>query len=61
MTKSKYEAFKALDPFFRVVEEGLGQHVDGDHYFDTHRGRCVLSNFSTASQAGRSTYRAEPT
>jgi ketosteroid isomerase-like protein len=35
MTKSKYEAFKALDPFFEVVRAGLSPYVDGDHYFDT--------------------------
>ena len=35
MTKSKYEAFKALDPFFEVVLAGLRPYVDGDHYFDT--------------------------
>ena len=35
MSKAKYEAFNALDPFFRVVEQGLSDFVDGEHYFDT--------------------------
>ena len=26
--------FRALDPFFRVIEEGLQGLVDGDHFFD---------------------------
>jgi uncharacterized protein len=26
--------FSALDPFFRTVEEGLSELVDGDHFFD---------------------------
>jgi ketosteroid isomerase-like protein len=26
--------FRALDPFFRVIEEGLRGLVDGDHFFD---------------------------
>jgi ketosteroid isomerase-like protein len=35
MTKTQYEAFEALNPFFDVVMEGLRGLVDGDHYFDT--------------------------
>jgi uncharacterized protein len=35
MTKAKYEAFEALNPFFGVVLKGLHGLVDGDHYFDT--------------------------
>lgn len=35
MTKSLYENFEALDPFFAVVMEGLRGLVDGDHFFDT--------------------------
>ena len=26
--------FRALDPFFRIVEEGLDALADGDHFFD---------------------------
>ena len=26
--------FRALDPFFRIIEEGLGGYVDGEHFFD---------------------------
>ncbi len=28
------EDFRALDPFFRIIEEGLRGYVDGDHFFD---------------------------
>jgi len=34
MTASKYAAFTALDPFFKIVMQGLAGLVDGDHYFD---------------------------
>jgi hypothetical protein len=26
--------FAALDPFFRIIEEGLAGRVDGEHFFD---------------------------
>jgi ketosteroid isomerase-like protein len=35
MPNAEYAAFYALDPFFRVVEQGLSGFVDGEHYFDT--------------------------
>jgi ketosteroid isomerase-like protein len=35
MSNTEYAAFKALDPFFNVVQEGLREFVDGEHYFDT--------------------------
>jgi ketosteroid isomerase-like protein len=28
------EDFRALDPFFRTIEEGLLGLVDGDHFFE---------------------------
>jgi uncharacterized protein len=28
------EDFKALDPFFRIIEDGLRGIADGDHFFD---------------------------
>jgi uncharacterized protein len=34
MPRSDYTAFRALDPFFAVVMEGLSRFVDGEHYFD---------------------------
>ena len=34
VSKAEYTEFNALDPFFRVVEEGLSDFVDGEHYFD---------------------------
>jgi uncharacterized protein len=35
MPKGDYAVFRALDPFFAVVMEGLSKFVDGEHYFDT--------------------------
>ena len=34
MANAKYAGFEALDPFFEVVQNGLREFVDGDHYFD---------------------------
>lgn len=28
------EDFRALDPFFRIIEQGLEGLVDGGHFFD---------------------------
>jgi uncharacterized protein len=33
-TISNLEEFKALDPFFRIIEEGLKGIADGEHFFD---------------------------
>lgn len=35
MPKSENTTFRALDPFFEVVQKGLREFVDGEHYFDT--------------------------
>jgi ketosteroid isomerase-like protein len=35
MPNARYPGFEALDPFFEVVQKGLSEFVDGDHYFDT--------------------------
>ena len=34
MTVGNIEDFRALEPFFRVIEEGLAGLVDGGHFFD---------------------------
>jgi ketosteroid isomerase-like protein len=34
MSFSNPEDFKALEPFFRVIEQGLDGLVDGEHFFD---------------------------
>lgn len=33
--ENKIRSLKALDPFFEVVQKGLAEFVDGEHYFDT--------------------------
>jgi uncharacterized protein len=35
MAKSKYAAFEALKPYTDLMRKGLGNLVDGDHFFDT--------------------------
>jgi ketosteroid isomerase-like protein len=35
MTTYPNETFKALDPFFNVIQRGLTDLVDGEHFFDT--------------------------
>jgi ketosteroid isomerase-like protein len=34
MTSEYGDEFKALDPFFQIILEGLGALVDGGHFFD---------------------------
>jgi hypothetical protein len=34
MTVDNLEDFKALEPFFQVIEDGLAGLVDGSHFFD---------------------------
>jgi ketosteroid isomerase-like protein len=31
---SNLDDFQALDPFFRIIEEGVAGLVDGEHFFD---------------------------
>jgi uncharacterized protein len=42
MTDPKYKAFRALDPFFNIVQRGLAGMVDGDHYLDTIADQAVF-------------------
>jgi ketosteroid isomerase-like protein len=35
MPKDEYAGFEALNPFFKIVQEGLRGLLDGEHYFDT--------------------------
>jgi ketosteroid isomerase-like protein len=42
MADPKYAVFRALDPFFNVVQKGLAGLVDGDHYFDTIANDAVF-------------------
>jgi ketosteroid isomerase-like protein len=34
MAISDHADFRALDPFFRIIEEGVAGLVDGEHYFE---------------------------
>jgi ketosteroid isomerase-like protein len=35
MTKTRYPEFQALKPYTDLMRKGLGNHVEGDHFFDT--------------------------
>ena len=34
MSKQQYATYKAADPYFNLVRRALGDHVDGEHFFD---------------------------
>ena len=34
MPKPKYAEYRAADPYFNLVRGALGDHVEGDHFFD---------------------------
>ena len=42
MGNSKYDKFKALDPFFNIVMSGLRERVDGDHFWDAVADEAVF-------------------
>ena len=44
MPETEYAVYQALDPFFRVVLEGLSGLVDGQHYFDTFAEDAVYES-----------------
>jgi hypothetical protein len=33
-TVGQLDDFKALEPFFRIIEQGLDGLADGEHFFD---------------------------
>ncbi len=39
--------FKGLEPFFRIIEQGLSGLVDGDHFFDLHADDVVVEYIHT--------------
>ena len=39
--------FKGLEPFFRVIEQGLRGLVDGEHFFDLHADDVVVEYIHT--------------
>jgi hypothetical protein len=45
--------FRALDPFFRIIEQGLAEFVDGEHLFDLLADRRLVV-------VGRATLRRNP-
>src|SRR6202165_2670085 len=42
MTVTNLEDFKALEPFFRIIEKGLDGLVDGGHFFDLFADDAVI-------------------
>jgi hypothetical protein len=53
MPKAEHAVFKALDPFFKVLLEGLNGLVGGKYYFDSFADDAVYespNNFPDWSQ-----------
>jgi uncharacterized protein len=48
MTKYSDGAFKALDPFFNVIQQGLIGLVDGEQFFDTIADNAIFEFLYTA-------------
>jgi ketosteroid isomerase-like protein len=44
MPASKHTGFEALDPYFAIVQQGLADFVDGDHYFDLFAEDAVFES-----------------
>ncbi|MGA7049879.1 MAG: hypothetical protein WBZ37_01130 [Mycobacterium sp.] len=44
--------FRGLDPFFRIIEQGLAGSVDGERFFDLLADEVV----STSSSPSRTTH-----
>ena len=44
MSITQYNVFEALNPFFKVVMEGLRGLVDGAHYFDTFAEDAIFES-----------------
>ena len=42
MTVKNLEDFKALEPFFRIIEKGLDGLVDGAHFFDLFADDAII-------------------
>jgi hypothetical protein len=42
--RSKYVGYRALDPFFAIVHEGLTRLVDGEHFFDTFAEDAIFES-----------------
>ncbi len=36
--QGRYAGYEALEPFFKIILEGLSGLVDGEHFFDTFAG-----------------------
>ena len=54
-TVEKLADFQALDPFFRIIEEGVAGLVDGEHFFDLWP-RTSSSSTSLRSRATRAVW-----
>src|ERR1700690_3313443 len=44
MSQAEYSAFKALDPFFEIVQAGLRGMVDGEHFFDAFAEDAIFES-----------------
>ena len=42
MTSNQYAAYRALDPYFEIIQRGLAGMVGGDHYFEMFADDAVM-------------------
>jgi uncharacterized protein len=42
--RDNYVGYKALDPFFAIIKEGLTGLVDGEHFFDTFAEDAIFES-----------------
>jgi hypothetical protein len=52
MATSDHPDFRALDPFFRIIEEGVAGLVDGERYFEM-LAEDVVFEYTSRSPATR--------
>ena len=48
-TVTDLDDFKSLDPFFRIIEQGLRGLADGEHFFDLLAEDVVFDYINTTS------------
>ena len=56
-TINDLDDFKALEPFFRIIERGLDGLADGEHFFDL-LAEDVVFDYIITTPATRGTSRA---
>jgi hypothetical protein len=59
-TITDLDDFKALDPFFRIIEKGLDGIADGGHFFDLLAEEVIFEYIITTPGYPRASRAARP-